>query len=128
MRKVAAVFLLAVAVLRLAIAENSLAAETAKAAAPPSCVAEVKWDSQTGDLSLQYHDGTIFKGQVKSADGSEVKLSKTVEKRPGVEQRIVLQGKGLKLTGTVAASDEAPIIVTVGSVSSMVVTIPLQAQ
>ena len=36
-----------------------------------------------------------------------MKLSKTVGNVPGVEQRIVLQGKELKLTGTVRASDEA---------------------
>jgi hypothetical protein len=52
MRDVAVAVLIAMAILCLAIAENSLAAD--EPAAPPNCVAEAKWDADTGALSLQY--------------------------------------------------------------------------
>ena len=56
---------------------------------------------------LRYSDGDVFIGEVNPADGTAVRLSKAVGNVPGVDERIVLQGKGLKLTGTVRASDEA---------------------
>jgi len=87
-------------------------------AAPPNAAATAQWDAAKGELTLEYHGGTILRAVVRArnADGKSVAVkldSKTDTADEKVEQTFTFtpadakEGTTLTLTGTVAGSGEA---------------------
>lgn len=107
MQRVPVLFLTLTIGLGLGLRIEARAAGAATLKPPPNRRAVAEWSPDSGRLRLRYHGRTIFEGRVKSADGSLVEFSQSVERQPGVTQRLNFQGRGLKLTGTVQASVEA---------------------
>jgi len=89
-------------------------------ASPPNVPAAVAWAAAQGRLSLRYHDGVIFDGDIRAEDsmglpvpGFDVKLEPKEISGEIIEQRLKIvpvksrDGVKLVLRGTVTGSQEA---------------------
>jgi hypothetical protein len=70
---------------------------------PPNRPAQVDWDANKRTFRLIYGGRPILDGKV---EGPDIRLSESSRIRRGVEQRITLSAKGLKLAATSSGSSE----------------------